>query len=413
MANPFQTAVERVEELGGLSDDPHFLVRTFLSRSNRHAAATVMDWMRNLGMETAHSRDGTVRGVLPGSNPDAPPLLLGSHIDTVINAGKFDGPLGVVSALAALEILAQENITLPFPVHLLAFSDEEGVRFQTTYLGSRGVIGDLDHGTLNREDGNGRALAFVLATEGWHEEAEVFRYAPGETLGYVELHIEQGRILEEANEPACIVSSIMGQSRLRITFTGHADHAGTTPMTLRHDALTAFAEANLTIESIARSTDNLVATVGQLQVKPNVSNCIPQEVTFTIDIRHPNDAARHAAEDRIESEFDRITGERGLTYDWKLIQDNDATPCDPLLSKELLHSLTAITGSHRLIPSGAGHDGVALAPVMPIGMIFVRCRDGLSHHPDEYASPEDITVGIEVLTDFLKNFDPLASREGN
>lgn len=406
MPTPQQFALERIEELGQLSDDPHHLVRTFLSRSNLRAAAAVLHWMEDLGMETAHAKDGTVRGILPGSNPDAPPLLLGSHIDTVINAGKYDGPLGVISALAALEVLAKENIILPYPVHLLAFSDEEGVRFQTTYLGSRSIVGPLDHGTLNREDETGQSLSFVLATEGWHDNAEVFHYAPNETSGYVELHIEQGRILEEANEPACIVTSIMGQTRLLITFTGHADHAGTTPMDLRSDALTGSSEAILAIEHLARQTDSLVATVGQLKVQPNVSNSIPQEVTFTIDIRHPDDAIRHQAEAEIEAEFIRITTERQLQYTWKIIQGNDATPCDPSLTKQLLHSLSSITGHNRLIPSGAGHDGVVLAPVMPIGMIFVRCRDGLSHHPDEYASPEDITVGINILTHFLQNLEP-------
>lgn len=406
MSPHLQQALDRIEELGALSDDPHHLVRSFLSLSNRRAAATVLQWMEELGMETAHAKDGTVRGILPGGNPGAPPLLLGSHIDTVIDAGKYDGPLGIISALAALEILAQRQIELPYPVHLLAFSDEEGVRFQTTYLGSRSIIGELDYGTLNREDSNAQTLAFVLATEGWHDQAELFHYQPGETLGYVELHIEQGRILEEAGEPACIVSSIMGQTRLLVTFTGHADHAGTTPMNLRSDALTGSAEAILAVERIARQTASLVATVGQAKVQPNASNSIPQQVTFTIDIRHPNDQVRHQAEEEIQREFHRISAARNLSHDWKVVQGNDATPCDQGLTAVLLHSLTAVTGHSRLIPSGAGHDGVVLAPVMPIGMIFIRCRDGLSHHPDEYATPEDIATGINILTHFLENFTP-------
>ena len=407
MSTILQQAIDRIEELGRLSDDPHYLIRTFLSRSNRRAAATVLHWMDELGMETAHAKDGTVRGILPGSHPDAPPLLLGSHIDTVVNAGKYDGPLGIISALAALQKLAEQKVTLPYPVHLLAFSDEEGARFQTTYLGSRSIIGNLDHGTLNQEDENGQSLSFVLATEGWHEGAEVFRYQKGETRGYVELHIEQGRVLEEANEPACIVTSIMGQTRLLVTFTGHSDHAGTTPMHLRSDALTGSAEAILAVEKIARETDSLVATVGQAKVRPNVSNSIPQEVAFTIDIRHPDDEVRHQAEADIEAAFARITSERHLQYTWKIVQGNDATPCEPKLTEQLLEALTEVTGHNRLLPSGAGHDGVALAPVVPIGMIFVRCRDGLSHHPDEYAAPEDIEVGIQVLTQFLTKLEPL------
>ncbi len=400
------TAISRLESLARLSDHPGHLIRSFLSPSSRQAADLLLSWIRDLGLQTSHAPDGTLRGILPGSNPSAPPLLLGSHYDTVIDAGKYDGPLGILSALAALESLAQQNITLPFPVHVLAFSDEEGTRFQTTYLGSRSILAQLDEKTLAATDANGITLASALASEGWHHNASLIHYPPHSTRGYVELHIEQGRVLEQLNQPASTVSAIAGQTRLAITLAGHADHAGTTPMPLRRDALTGAAECILSAESLARSHPPAVITVGKIAVHPGASNSIPQRADFTIDLRHPEDNERHALTTELQERFLSITDQRNLTLDWNLVQESPATPCDPTLTSHLLNSLQAITGHHTSLVSGAGHDGVALAPAMPIAMLFIRCRDGLSHHPDEYASPEDIDTGIQILTHFLKSFTP-------
>jgi allantoate deiminase len=398
------TAITRLESLARLSDHPSHLTRSFLSPASRQAADLLLSWMRDLGLQTSHAPDGTLRGILPGSNPSAPPLLLGSHYDTVIDAGKCDGPLGILSALAALESLAQQNITLPFPVHVLAFSDEEGVRFQTTYLGSRSILAPLDEKTLAATDINGITLASALTSEGWHQNATPIHYPPQSTLGYVELHIEQGRVLEQLNQPAATVSTIAGQTRLAINLTGHADHAGTTPMPLRRDALTGAAECILSAESLARSHPPAVITVGKIAIHPGASNSIPQSANFTIDLRHPEDDERHALTTELQERFLTITDQRNLTLDWNLVQESPATPCDPTLTTRLLDSLEAITGFRESLISGAGHDGVALAPAMPIAMLFIRCRDGLSHHPDEYASPEDIEAGIQILTHFLKAF---------
>jgi allantoate deiminase len=395
------TAIARLEALGRLSDEPNQLTRTFLSPANRQAADLILSWMNDLGLQTSHALDGTVRGILPGSDPTAAPLLLGSHYDSVIDAGKYDGPLGIVSALAAVETLIEKQITLPFPLHLLAFSDEEGVRFQTTYLGSRSLIGPLDEATLAATDATGKTLASVLATEGWHEGASVIHYPPQSTRGYVELHIEQGRVLEELHQPAAAVSSIAGQTRLAIRILGHADHAGTTPMPLRRDALTGAAECILSAESLARSRPPGVITVGKIAVHPGASNSISERAEFTVDLRHPEDDERHALTTELQERFLSITDQRGLILDWRLVQECPATPCDAALTERLLDSLQAITGYREAMISGAGHDGVALAPVMPIAMLFIRCRDGLSHHPAEYASPEDIETGIAILTHFL------------
>ncbi len=403
MPTTLETAIARLDQLGGISDSPSYLVRTFLSPANRLAALKILEWMATIGMEISHAPDGTVRGILAGANPEARPLLLGSHYDTVIDAGKYDGPLGIISALAALETLQREKITLPFPVHVLAFSDEEGIRFQTTYLGSRSIIEPLDPETLRAQDSLGITIAQAITHEGWHSGATTIRYESGQCRGYVELHIEQGRVLEEADQPACVVSSIAGQSRLIVTLTGRADHAGTTPMPLRRDALTGAAECILAAESLARSSDSLVITVGKIKLHPGASNSIPQNATFTIDLRHPDDETRQQSLKLLHQNFTRIAAGRALEVQWMPVQDNNATPCDAELTSRLTDSLAAVTGARLILASGAGHDGVAIARVCPIAMLFVRCRDGLSHHPDEFTSTGDIETGIAILTHFLKS----------
>ncbi len=395
-------AVARVEELGRISDNPEFLQRTFLSKANRVAAERVMEWMNGLGMNVAHDRGGTVRGILPGKNPDAKPVVLGSHIDTVIDAGKYDGALGVIAGVAALDELASQGIELSFPVHVLAFSDEEGVRFQSTYLGSAGVVGGLDSSLLAARDGDGRSLSDVLETDGWHEDAEEFFYDESSSSCYVELHIEQGRVLEDAGEAVAVVSGIHGQARLRVLIEGLADHAGTTPMSLRRDALAGAAECVLMVERVAREAEDLVATVGMVSVRPGASNAIPQVADFTLDVRHPDDRFLSQAVDGLRNGFEDICEGRGLEMKWKPVQISAAVGCDGGIAGELMDCVRAVTDGGRLMGSGAGHDGVMMSRAMPVGMVFLRCRAGLSHHPDEYAEADDIEAGIDVLVEFLK-----------
>lgn len=403
MPTPLNTAITRLAELGGISDSPNHLVRTFLSPASCQAARKILEWMTKIGMESSQAPDGTIRGILPGANPHAAPLLIGSHYDTVIDAGKYDGALGIIAALAALEILQQEKATLPYPVHLLAFSDEEGIRFQSTYLGSRSIIASLDAETLAARDSTGITVLQAITTESPLPDADPIRYAPHQCRGYVELHIEQGRVLEEAGEPACVVTSIAGQSRLTVTLNGRADHAGTTPMPLRRDALTGAAACILAAESLAQTSQPLVITVGKIHVHPGASNSIPQSATFTIDLRHPDDSIRVTSLENLHNTFSQIASDRQLQLLWQPVQDNNATPCDPALTASLSASLTSITRSSLALPSGAGHDGVVISKICPIAMLFIRCRDGLSHHPDEYATPEDIQTGIRILTHFLKS----------
>ncbi len=455
--------LERIEMLGEVTDTPGALTRTFLSRANQEAAALVASWMKGAGMRVGHDAGGTIRGVL-GANIErrtpniehrserqreegdaARPLLLGSHIDTVIDAGKYDGALGVLIAIAALEVTGP----LAFPVHVLGFSDEEGVRFQATYLGSRACVGALGAEMLEMRDAEGISLEEALEraragklregegrptqnierrrspVEGVQVEASVpavvsaelehplsgirleeFRYGPGECRGYVEVHIEQARVLEEAGEAVGVVSAISGQSRLKITIRGQADHAGTTPMHLRKDALTGAAECVLAVERLARDSANaaagLMATVGKLEVSPGAGNVIPGEVRFALDFRHPDDGERERLLEGLLGQFGDIAAARGLEAFAKTMQSNAAVPCDAALTARLLDAAEPLTGKRRLLPSGAGHDGVMMATAMPIAMLFVRCRAGLSHHPDEYASPEDVGAALKVLVEFLR-----------
>lgn len=419
----FDLALERllarIEALGAITDTPGSLTRTFLSPANLRAARQVMAWMEEAGMRTAHDAGGTIRGILDGrwqmadggerhaaesaihhlpSTIREAPLLLGSHLDTVIDAGKYDGALGVLIAIAALEVTGP----LDFPVHVLGFSDEEGVRFHATYLGSRGCVGQLGDEMLAIRDAAGIPLGGALESEGWLEGATSFSYDGSRSRGYVEVHIEQGRMLEAFNEPVCAVSAICGQNRLLITLQGQAEHAGTTPMDLRRDAMVGAAECIQVTELIARTNPPLVATVGKLEVTPGASNVIAGEVRFTLDLRHPEDDLRRHLLKNLLATYEGIALARGLHFSCTEVQANAAVTCDAGLTWTLLDAVESNTRTRRTLPSGAGHDAVMMAAAMPVAMLFVRCRAGLSHHPDEYASPEDIAVALRVLVDFLK-----------
>lgn len=406
MATPIQKALARIEELGRISDHPEHLVRTFLSPASKLAAQDITAWMEEAGMRVDRSADGTLRGVLDGADPDEKPLLLGSHYDTVIDAGKFDGPLGIISAIAAVEWLGSEGVRLPFPIHILAFSDEEGVRFHSTYLGSKAVAGLLDEATLSARDAAGVSVGEAIKTEGFNEEAAPIIYQPGSVRGYVELHIEQGRILESEGLSLGVVSGIAGQTRVSVKITGRADHAGTTPMPLRRDALAGAAECILAAEKLAAENPPLRVTVGRIDVHPGVSNSVPQHASFSVDLRHPEDASRHRFLDELRASFASISAGRGLVLEWTIVQDGNAVPCDPGLTRRILDVLETRAQPAISLTSGAGHDAVIMSTLGPVAMIFVRCRDGLSHHPDEFVSPEDIANGISLLVDFLKSFNP-------
>lgn len=402
MPSAAQDLVRWLDELGAITDEPGRITRTFLSPAMRQANAQVEVWMQQSGLITRIDTVGNLLGTLRGSNPRSKTLLLGSHLDTVRDAGRFDGPLGVLLPIAALGELRRRGVALPYHVEVLGFSEEEGVRFASAYLGSEGYTGRLKSASLALRDADGATVQQALETFGGG--AFVLPKPArrrSELLGYVEVHIEQGPVLEREKLAVGVVTAIAGQSRFKLTWTGKAGHAGTTPMTLRRDALAGTAEFLLAAESLARATPGLVATVGALNVSPGAANVIPGQVGHTLDVRHERDAIRKRTLLKLGQLAQRIARRRGLTVKWQRTQDNGAVACSPTLTAALRRSVAAVQGKSRALVSGAGHDGVVMSTLTSIAMLFVRCRDGLSHHPDEYASPKDIAVALEVMVDFL------------
>lgn len=391
-------AVEMIERLAGITDEPPGLTRTFLSRASRTAKRTVAAWMNAAGLDVHEDAAGNVIGRRAAGDAGAPVLACGSHLDTVRNAGRFDGALGVCVAIEA----AARTGPLPFTLEVVGFSDEEGVRFQTPYLGSRFYAGDPAVASLPLRDAAGVSL-----TEALERHKPDFPPPPPRRLAaYVEVHIEQGPILEAADRPLGVVTAIAGQTRLRITLTGAASHAGTTPMALRRDALCGAAEVICRIEREARDLTGLVATVGVIDVIGGASNVVPGSAVFTVDIRHPEDARRAKFVARLGTFLAEIARRRGLEADVATFLEEPAVACDPALVDVLATALGTGSAPPLRLVSGAGHDAVALARVCPVGMLFVRSRAGVSHHPDEFTAPGDVEAAAEALARFLKSYHP-------
>jgi len=393
-------AWEWLDELGRITDEPPGLTRTFLSPALERAKDRAAGWMRECGLAVFEDQVGNLIGRLASPDPDAPTVACGSHLDTVRNAGRFDGALGIVLAILAADRLARRGHALPFHLEVVGFSDEEGVRFQTTYLGSRHYCGRMNDAALGCTDENGISVHEAIAA---HRPR--FPLPPPRRLaGYIEAHIEQGPVLEAKNLALGVATAIAGQTRARVIVDGRSGHAGTTPMPLRHDALAGAAECVLAIERFARESKRIVATVGDLRVRDGAGNVIPGHVEFTIDIRDAEDAMRERFCDDLFAHIGSILEARGLRSRIEIPLVAPAAACAPRLSERLAASVARHQGSCPLLVSGAGHDAVAMSEVTDVALLFVRCRAGLSHHPDEYASPEDIDAALEVLTEFLADF---------
>lgn len=395
--------VRRLDLLGRVSDDAERLTRTFLSPAMRSAVARVATWMDEADLEVRQDSVGNLIGRLAATDPNAPTMVLGSHLDTVRDAGRFDGPLGVLLGIAAVEVLRRRRIELPYSLEVVGFSEEEGVRFGSAYLGSKGYTGTLRARELTLRDRDGISIRQALQEFGGGKFAlPRAAHHRRNLLGYLEVHLEQGPVLEAAGLPVGVVTAIAGQTRLRFTWTGNAGHAGTTPMALRRDALAGAAEFVLVTEALARRTPGLMATVGSLEARPGAPNVIPGTVVHTLDVRHERDRVRNKALGDLLRMAERIAESRGLRVASEATQTNDATPCSSVLSRRLAASVAARGISLLRLPSGAGHDGVVMASLTPIAMLFVRCRDGLSHHPDEFVAPQDLAVALDVTVDFLE-----------
>lgn len=381
-----QLIMRRCDELGQITEEPGCLTRTFASPAMRRANKLVSVWMREAGLQVRVDAAFNLLGCWKSSRRAAKTLLLGSHLDTIRNAGKYDGPLGVLTAIAAVQSLRERGVRLPFNLEVVGFSDEEGMRYHTTYLGSRALAG-----TLTAAD-----LALVA-----EKQIVKARRRPGEFLGYAEVHIEQGPVLEAMNLPVGVVTSIAGQSRLQVEFRGVAGHAGTVPMTLRQDALAGAAEFILAVEKAASRRAGAVATVGKLSVAHGASNVIPGHALLTLDVRDQKDSQRLTMIRGLHTKAKAIAKRRGLNLSWKRVQHAAAVPCDKNLTQILSRSVAQRGLKVFKLSSGAGHDAVALAAICPVAMLLVRCQGGISHNPAESVKTADVRVGVEVLADFI------------
>jgi allantoate deiminase len=396
------TLAGRLERLARVSDERGATTRTFLSPAMGRANALVGRWMRGAGLSVREDGVGNLVGRMESGGRGAKTLLLGSHLDTVRDAGRFDGALGVLLPVAALEVLRARGLRLPFAVEVLGFSEEEGVRFSSAYLGSKGYTGRLRKSDLLLRDPDGISVGEALARHnGRRLPPPGAAHSRSELMGYVEVHIEQGPVLEARGLAAGVVPAIAGQTRARVTYTGRAGHAGTTPMALRRDALAGAAEFILAAEALACSGPPLVATVGRVFAHPGAANVIAGSAELTLDVRHPADARRLAALARLRAAGRRIARGRGLGFSLQVTQDNGAVTCSRELTAVLERSVRAVQRRSLALPSGAGHDAVVLSRLTPVAMLFVRCREGLSHHPDEHVHPRDLRVALGIVVDFL------------
>jgi allantoate deiminase len=331
--------------------------------------------------------------------------MLGSHLDTVRDAGKYDGMLGVIAAIECVHLLHSQKKRLPFAIEVVGFGDEEGVRFGTTLLGSRAVAGIFDRSILSAVDSQGTTLEKAMLSFGL-DPAGIQGVArrKGEVLAYAELHIEQGPVLEAEGLPVGVVTAINGFSRVKIALSGVAGHAGTVPMHLRRDALAAAAECVLAVERAAKSDPELVATVGRIEASPGAINVIPGQVVFTVDVRAPRDQLRNATVAAICSEVEEIGGKRNIQVKIEKLQEFGVTTCSEWLMAQMDRAVAAQNLRARRLPSGAGHDGMAIKAIADVAMLFVRCKGGISHNPAESITEEDAATGARVLFDFIKNF---------
>ena len=393
----------RLEALAACSDDEENLTRLFASPALQAAHELVGGWMREAGMQTRVDAIGNLWGRV---GPEGTPAFwLGSHLDTVPDAGKYDGALGVVMALEVVADMValrkRRGQALPFALEIVGFSDEEGVRYGARCLGSRAVAGTFEDRVLDLRDDDEVSMRAALRafgqSGGWQEAQAV----PESVLGYLEAHIEQGPVLEDERLPLAVVSSIAGQTRLRARFAGRAGHAGTQPMALRRDALCAASEWILEVEDMARATEDLVATVGTIEAQPNASNVVPGEVVCTLDARHPNDDAREEAVGELLSSARRIAARRGVSFDIVFHNRQQAVPMDADLSARLQRAVENVGISAPAMVSGAGHDAAILAPLCPVSVLFLRTPGGLSHNPAESVDEGDVALGLSAMRAFL------------
>lgn len=394
------------DELARHSSQPNGLTRVFLSREQAAASQLVLGWMRDVGMSARVDAIGNVVGRYEGIEPGRPCLMLGSHLDSVRDAGKYDGPLGVVTAIECVRSLNARGVRLPFALEVYGFADEEGVRFGATLLGSRAVAGTFRPANLDARDRGGVTMRQAMEDAGLDPDQLPSAIRRREdVLAYVELHIEQGPVLEADGLPVGVVTAINGQSRYQFEVGGMAGHAGTVPMgSMRRDALAGAAECVLAVERICGSMPHLVGTVGSIEAVPGAVNVIPGRARFTIDVRSAHDEVRRRGVGELLAAFAAICEQRRLSLSNNIMLESRVAQCAPWLMAQFEAAVAAEGVPVRQLPSGAGHDGLAMIDLADIGMLFVRCKGGISHNPAESVTEADVLVGARVLLRFIENF---------
>jgi allantoate deiminase/N-carbamoyl-L-amino-acid hydrolase len=400
--------LEQAELLASITEEPGRITRSYLTPQHRAAGERIAGWMREAGMEAEFDALGNVVGRYAGDAPDAPVLLTGSHMDSVVNAGRYDGLFGILSPIACVRDLHRRGRRLPFAIEVVAFGDEEGVRFGVSMIGSRALAGRFDSAVLERRDANGVSMRDALIAFGGDPDA-IATLKRDRLAAYVESHIEQGPVLLNEGLAVGVVTSIAGGTRVRVRVTGLAGHAGTVPMGGRQDALVAAAEMVLAVERhCASRAESLVGTVGKLAIAGGGAiNVIPGEVEFTVDLRSGDDTKRYAALAAVEAQCRAIAERRSVRLGWEPFFELAAAPCDVRLQAQWAEAIRAHGVAPRYLASGAGHDAMEFAPLAPIGMLFVRCGNGgISHHPSETLAAEDADLATRVFLRFLEHFDP-------
>jgi allantoate deiminase len=392
--------IGRCRQIAACTDVAGEITRTFLSPAMHGVHALLSDWMRQAGMAVEIDAAGNLRGVYPGSRADAGRLIIGSHLDTIPNGGAFDGVLGVVLGIALVEGL--QGRRLPFAIEVVGFSEEEGVRFSQPFLGSRALTGTLDGETLKIEDTQGVSISEAIRGFGLDPAQMPAALVSASAFGYLEMHIEQGPLLESVDRPLGVVDAIVGQTRGRIGFKGMANHAGTTPMQLRHDALATAAEWIVAVERIGSEREGLVATVGKISAMPGASNVISGRVAASLDVRHANDAVRATVLEEILLEGQRASDRRGVEFTWTQTLDQKAVPMNRVLTELLVDAARRASAEPLRMVSGAGHDATIVAAKLPSCILFVRSPGGLSHHPNESVLVEDVDAAIATGMAFLR-----------
>lgn len=392
-------AISECRRIATMSEEPDRTTRRYLTPPVRQVHELLRGRMEAIGMSLQIDAVGNLRGFWTPSNGLGKRLILGSHIDTVPNAGAFDGVLGVTLALELAELA--QDLKLPLPIEVIAFSEEEGMRF-AAFLGSRAVAGRFDPALLALKDAEGVTLEGAIRAYGLDPTRIDQAALDDDVLGFFEVHIEQGPVLEAEGLSLAAVTSIAGQSRFALKFIGHANHAGTTPMHLRRDALAGAAEWIGAVESLGRGTEGLVATVGRLDLEPNAGNVIPGAVRVGCEVRHAADAVRKEAAQALLQQAEAIAGRRNLELQKIPQMDQPAVPMDERLTSFLVEAIEAAGFPAKQMPSGAGHDAMVMASRVPTTMLFLRSPGGISHHPDETVREEDVTAALEVCERFLQ-----------